>query len=81
MHGFRQGGASLLGASGDGLAVIVARRRADMHPLAVGSVDAEDLDGLLAGRAELVWESGIELRDLSGRHRDVVLAQDQAHLP
>ena len=51
-----------------------------MHPLAVASVDAQDLNRLVVCRAEPVRQSGVELGDFAGTHRDVVLAEDQAHL-
>src|SRR5215207_6621295 len=60
--------------------VLVARRGADVHALAVAAVHAEDLDRLVAGRAEPVRQAGVELGDLARLPRDVVLAQDQPHL-
>src|SRR5919108_3278376 len=63
-----------------GALVRVAWRRANVHALAVGAVHAEDLDRLVAGRAEPVRHAGIELGDLARLHREVVLAKDQPHL-
>jgi hypothetical protein len=52
-----------------------------VHPLALGAVDAEDLDRLVSGRAEPVRQPGVELGDLAGLHRDVVLAEDERISP
>jgi thioredoxin reductase len=44
-------------------------------------VDAQDLDRIVVRRTEPVRQSRVELGDFAGPHRDVVLAEDQSHLP
>lgn len=56
-----------------------ARRGADVHSLAVASVNTQDLDRLVVRGAEPVRQLRVELGDLAGTHRDVVLAEDQSH--
>jgi hypothetical protein len=51
-----------------------------VHALAAASVNAQDLDRLVTRGAEPVRKSRVELGDLAGFHRDVVFADDQAHL-
>ena len=46
-----------------------------------GCVHAQDLDRLVASRAEPVRQPRVELGHLAWPHGDVVLAEDQAHLP
>jgi thioredoxin reductase len=53
---------------------------ANVHPLAVAAVNAQNLNWLVACRPEPVRHARIELRDLARAHRDVVLAEDQPHL-
>ena len=52
-----------------------------MDVLVVLAEKAEDLDGLVTCGAEPMWEPGIELGYFSGPHGDVVVGQDQTHLP
>src|SRR4029079_16040580 len=48
--------------------------------LRVVVVKNENLDGLVVGRAEPVRKLRVELSNLAGAHRDVVLAEDKPHL-
>src|SRR4029079_19347507 len=48
--------------------------------LRVVVVKNENLDGLVVGRAEPVRKLRVELSNLTGAHRDVVLSEDEPHL-
>jgi KUP system potassium uptake protein len=61
--------------------VLLVMRAANMHPFAVAAVNAQDLDRLAVRGAEPVRHAGVELGDFAWSHGDVVLAEDQAHLP
>jgi hypothetical protein len=67
-------------ASRSGAGMSRGGRRADVHPLPVAAVDAEDLDGLVAHRAEPVRQAGVELGDLARLQGDVLIAEDQPQL-
>lgn len=56
-------------------------RCADVHSLAAGAVHAQYLDRLVIRRTEPVRHAGIELGNFALAHCDVVLAQDESHLP
>ena len=52
-----------------------------MNGLVVPAEQAEDLDGVIACGSEPVRQAGVELGDLAGSHGDVVVGQDQPHVP
>jgi hypothetical protein len=52
----------------------------DVDKAAVLAEQAEDLDGSITGGAEPVRDLRVELGDLAGRHRDVVVTEDQPEL-
>jgi hypothetical protein len=54
-----------------------ARRGPEVHPLALRTEQAEDLDRLVAGRPEPVGHAGVELGDLAGSELDVVVGDDE----
>jgi hypothetical protein len=66
---FRNSGAEWSGG-------LAARHGADVHALAVASVDAEDLDRLVVCWTEPVGQPGVDLRHLAEAHRDVLLAEN-----
>ena len=56
-------------------------RCADVHSFAARAVNTQDLDRLVIRGTEPVRHAGIELGNLALAHCDVVLAQDEPHLP
>ena len=62
------------------VAATLARLGANVRVVAVAVVKTENLDGLVVGRAEPVRKLRVELGNLAGAHRDVVLTEDQPRL-
>ena len=54
---------------------------AKMRALALMSDECQDFDGAIVGVAEPVRCTRIEFRCLTGHHRQVVVAEDQAQVP
>lgn len=62
-------------------ASLFLRRGADVHPFALRTVQAENLDGLILRGTEPRRKPVIEFGHFAGLHRDVVVREDQMHTP